>query len=375
MPGARRARVAHARHAAPHVGDDVDDRAARLARAVVQHPLVDALARDQEAAGQVVADDRVPALGADRRERRGELAAGVVDERVDAAVAREYGGDRRLHRASSRMSQTCVEHAPPALSISARTASSLAAVRPTIATAAPSDASSCAVQRPIPEPPPVTTATWPRSRPGAKIDRYGLIGTGRGLRKFNQALAWVVGSVPSRIIACQCGRAALPPALQHPRSRHAARHDLRRRPHAARQGQEGRQPARGQADRPARRAARQAAEAPRLRPGARSTTSCMGVRLAGRRAGLGASPRRRRSKAGWDVKRRRRAGQPLLRLRARGGEPRGAEGARAAGKTWSSPAASRACRACRSAPTAARGRRTRRPTSRPASCRRASAPT
>ncbi len=60
-------------------------------------PPVDALAREQEAAGQVVADDRVPALGADRRQPRWELAAGVVDERIDPAVAGEHRGDRRLH--------------------------------------------------------------------------------------------------------------------------------------------------------------------------------------------------------------------------------------------------------------------------------------
>ena len=47
-------------------------------------------------------------------------------------------------------------------------------------------------------------------------------------------------------------------------------------------------------------------------------------------------------KAGWDFRCRRRAAQPLLRVRPRGGQHGGAEGALAAGKTWSSPAASRA---------------------------------
>jgi hypothetical protein len=65
--------------------------------AFLQHPLADAFAREQEAAGQVVAHDGIPALGADRRQRRVELAARVVDERVDAAVAREHGRNRRLH--------------------------------------------------------------------------------------------------------------------------------------------------------------------------------------------------------------------------------------------------------------------------------------
>ena len=73
--------------------------------------------------------------------------------------------------ASSRMSAACTEQLPPTASISRFTASSFSSVRPTIATRAPSDASSCAVQRPMPEPPPVTRATWPANRSARKTER------------------------------------------------------------------------------------------------------------------------------------------------------------------------------------------------------------
>ncbi|MNT10522.1 hypothetical protein D3C72_1453570 [compost metagenome] len=72
---------------------------------------------------------------------------------------------------SWRMSKACVLALPPAASISARTASSFSGLRPTSTTWAPSEASSCAVQRPMPEPPPVTTMHCPANRPGAKTER------------------------------------------------------------------------------------------------------------------------------------------------------------------------------------------------------------
>ena len=58
--------------------------------------------------------------------------------------------------------------------ITALTVSSLAAVRPTSATWAPSEANSCAVQRPMPLPPPVTTTVWPSNKPGLKTERYDM---------------------------------------------------------------------------------------------------------------------------------------------------------------------------------------------------------
>jgi hypothetical protein len=73
--------------------------------------------------------------------------------------------------APSRMSITCTPARQPRSASSARTPSSLASVRPTSTGVAPSAASSCAVQRPMPEPPPVTTITWPASRSGRKAER------------------------------------------------------------------------------------------------------------------------------------------------------------------------------------------------------------
>src|SRR5581483_7138408 len=91
--GARRAGVAHAGHAAPHVGQHVDDGAAALA-----HRLIEDLARHQEAAGEVVGDHRLPTLLADGHQRRRELAAGVVDQAVDHAAPGGDGLYRLLHR-------------------------------------------------------------------------------------------------------------------------------------------------------------------------------------------------------------------------------------------------------------------------------------
>jgi hypothetical protein len=163
--------VAHPRHPAPHVGDDVDDRPAGPTGGVAQHPLVDALARDEKAAGEVVAHDRVPAFRADRREPRRELAAGVVDERVDAAEARQHGSDRRLHlRFFADVADVRRTDAAGTLD--------LVADGVELGGGAADDRDRGAERRELvrgaaadPEPPPVTTATWPRSSPGAKTDR------------------------------------------------------------------------------------------------------------------------------------------------------------------------------------------------------------
>jgi hypothetical protein len=83
----------HARHAAPHVGDHVHDRAAMLL-----HALLVGLARDQETAGEIVGDHGIPALLADHRQRHRILAAGIVDQAVDAAVFLENLRDVGAHR-------------------------------------------------------------------------------------------------------------------------------------------------------------------------------------------------------------------------------------------------------------------------------------
>jgi hypothetical protein len=68
---------------------------------------------------------------------------------------------------SSRMSQEWIvtRAAGAAAAISAFTASSFSSLRPTSASAAPRLASSCAMQRPMPLPPPVTMTVWPANRP------------------------------------------------------------------------------------------------------------------------------------------------------------------------------------------------------------------
>jgi len=76
-----------------------------------------------------------------------------------------------LTRSSSRMSQLCrLILTEQVSSISAFTVSSFSILRPTKARSAPRLANSCAVHRPIPEPPPVTTTVWPANRPGLKTD-------------------------------------------------------------------------------------------------------------------------------------------------------------------------------------------------------------
>jgi hypothetical protein len=69
------------------------------------------------------------------------------------------------------MSKAMVWQRPPSSAISAATRSSFSALRPLITTVAPSEASSCATQRPMPLPPPVTHITWPAKRSGRKTLR------------------------------------------------------------------------------------------------------------------------------------------------------------------------------------------------------------
>ncbi len=71
---------------------------------------------------------------------------------------------------SSRMSQACQLTLPPSSTISPAVFSSFSALRPTSTTWAPRAASSWAVQRPMPLPPPVTMMVWPSNRPGRKIE-------------------------------------------------------------------------------------------------------------------------------------------------------------------------------------------------------------
>jgi hypothetical protein len=75
--------------AVPDVGDDVDDRAA-----VALHPSRVDFAHEHKAAGEIGLHYGLEALGRDRLECGPILAAGVVDQPVDAAVLSENGFDR-----------------------------------------------------------------------------------------------------------------------------------------------------------------------------------------------------------------------------------------------------------------------------------------
>ncbi len=116
-------------------------------------------------------DHRLPALGRDGGERRDVLAAGVVDEAVDAAVRCDDGGDGRAYRffladveglraglaaAGFDLGAYLVELLGLAADQHHLRAERREFVR---------------LQRPMPEPPPVTTMTCPPNRPGAKTER------------------------------------------------------------------------------------------------------------------------------------------------------------------------------------------------------------
>ncbi len=64
---------------------------------MLRHPLVHAFSRHQKAACQVGLDHGVPAFEGHVFQGRGELAARIVDQRIDAPVPREHGLDGGLH--------------------------------------------------------------------------------------------------------------------------------------------------------------------------------------------------------------------------------------------------------------------------------------
>ena len=158
------AAVREVRPPVPDVGDDVDDGAA-----MVLHPAVEGLAHEDEAAGEVVAHHRLeaPSCG-DGLHRRAELAAGVVHQAIESGRATrapasihrgrdqrfvpDVGGGRWRCRRRFRSRPA----PPPAFPACGRPARR----------ARPARTSSCAVQRPMPLPPPVTMTVWPAKRPG-----------------------------------------------------------------------------------------------------------------------------------------------------------------------------------------------------------------
>ena len=83
--------MTHSRHGAPDIGHDVDNGTALLV-----HALHKALARHQEATGQVGVDDRLPAFGADRLQRRHVLATRVVHQTINMPMTLDHGAHRLL---------------------------------------------------------------------------------------------------------------------------------------------------------------------------------------------------------------------------------------------------------------------------------------
>ena len=103
--------------------------------------------------------------------RAGKLAAGVVDQEVDLAELR----DRRRRRAR-RLLPACARSSPArgsagrALRCRARSSARLSALRLAMIRSAPRPANASAISRPMPRPPPVTSAVRPANRFGAKVD-------------------------------------------------------------------------------------------------------------------------------------------------------------------------------------------------------------
>ena len=91
--------------------------------------------------------------------------AGVVDEDVEAAEARDRRVDRALDLvvARGRRPAASRRRPGPAASIFGRAADRCASLRPVTPTCTPSATSARAIARPMPRDPPVTSATFPRS--------------------------------------------------------------------------------------------------------------------------------------------------------------------------------------------------------------------
>ena len=108
------------------------------------------------------APDVVVELGETRVLRVDEVnVRSAVVERVEAAEASDGVGDEGLHELGD-VTSTCMPTAvPPAAAIDAATASARSSAMSETTTDAPSAAIAAAPARPIPEPPPTTSATLP----------------------------------------------------------------------------------------------------------------------------------------------------------------------------------------------------------------------
>ncbi len=138
-------------------GRDVHDAAPARLDHVRQHDLAAV-----EGPGQVHGQDPVPGLEGDVEERLEALHARVVDEDVDRPEALPDLGERGLDRGSIRHVHGDADRAPsssPAADAAASPSRSRIAVR------APSRASRWLMPKPMPDAPPVTTATLPLEDP------------------------------------------------------------------------------------------------------------------------------------------------------------------------------------------------------------------
>ena len=128
--------------------------------------------------------------------RRAEALERRVDDALDLVRLAQVGGDR--------------EAVAAAASISARIASSGSARRPQTTTRAPLAASSSAVARPIPVPPPVTSATRPALASAASGDRRRQARCSASIARSSSAVAArePVERAPRRVRAARPARPA-----------------------------------------------------------------------------------------------------------------------------------------------------------------------
>ena len=148
---------------------------------------------------------------------------GVVDHDVDAPPLFDRGGDHPVDRGPVLDVALQGQPAPPRWRTSSATASSLAGVRPTSATAAPSPARASATPRPIPWPAPVTMATLPSRRAlilaGSDLDGRPMTASANppnssltSLRDFPRT-AMTSRSTPSAAICSACSTVRAPPTV------------------------------------------------------------------------------------------------------------------------------------------------------------------
>ena len=118
-----------------------------------------------EDAGQVRVDDLGPLLRRHVGDVGEDADAGVVDEDVEAAEARDGRGDRALRPRRSGERRPAASRRRPGRRprSSAARPTDARALRPVTATCTPSATSARAIARPMPREPPVTSATFPRS--------------------------------------------------------------------------------------------------------------------------------------------------------------------------------------------------------------------